>query len=51
MNLYEPKEDKMGEFQAMIGGTAVLCYALSIIFDNAGLGCLALGLTIYAMNN
>ena len=37
-------------FTAIVGGGAILCYILAIIFDNAGLGALALGLTIYALH-
>jgi len=36
-------------FVEIIGGSAVICYVLAILFNNAGLGALALGLTIYAI--
>ena len=36
-------------FQEVVGGTAILCYILAVVFDNAGFGALALGLTIYAI--
>jgi len=36
-------------FTEVIGAGAVICYLLAIIFDNAGWGCLALGLTIYTL--
>lgn len=38
-------------FSAIIGGWAVFCYVISIIFDSVGFGALALGLTIFALNN
>ena len=37
-------------FTAAVGTGAIICYVLAIIFDNAGLGALALGLTIYALH-
>jgi len=37
-------------FTAIVGSGAIICYILAIIFDNAGLGALALGLTIYALH-
>jgi hypothetical protein len=40
----------MNSFTGVIGTGAVICYILAIIFDNAGLGALALGLTIYALH-
>ena len=36
-------------FTEVVGVGAIICYALAIIFNNAGLGALALGLTIYAL--
>lgn len=38
-------------FTEIIGGGAIVCYVLAIVFDNAGLGALALGLTIYALHS
>lgn len=37
------------EFKTIIGTSALICYIGAIIFNNAGLGSLALGLTIYTM--
>ena len=37
-------------FTEVIGIGAIFCYVGAIIFDNAGLGALALGLTIYALH-
>ena len=37
-------------FSEVIGTGAIICYGLAIFFNNAGLGTLALGLTIYALN-
>ena len=37
-------------FTGAIGIGAVICYILAIVFDNSGLGALALGLTIYALH-
>ena len=39
----------MPTFSLVAGTGAVLCYALVIIFDNAGLGALAIGLTMYGI--
>lgn len=36
-------------FTEIVGGSAIACYVLAIIFNNAGFGALALGLTIYAL--
>lgn len=41
----------MGEFTIIVGMGAIVCYGLAIIFDNAGLGALALGLTIYGISS
>ena len=40
----------MNTFTGAIGISAIICYILAITFDNAGLGALALGLTIYALH-
>jgi len=36
-------------FFGMLGVWTIICYALAIIFNNVGLGALALGLTIYSL--
>lgn len=36
-------------FTAVVGVGALICYALGIIFNNAGLGALGIGLTLYAL--
>jgi hypothetical protein len=37
-------------FSAGIGVVALVCYGISIVFNNTGFGALALGLTIYALH-
>ena len=39
----------MSEFIAIVGTGAIVCYVLAILDNNAGLGALALGLTIYGL--
>ena len=36
-------------FTEIVGVGAIFCYIFAIIFNNAGFGSLALGLTIYAL--
>ena len=36
-------------FMEIVGGFAIICYILAILFNNVGLGALALGLTMYAL--
>jgi len=37
-------------FTAIVGVVSLVCYGLAILFNNAGLGALALGLTLYALH-
>ena len=36
-------------FTTVVGTGAIFCYILAILFDNTGLGSLAIGLTLYAL--
>jgi len=36
-------------FTGVVGAGAIVCYVLAIIFNNAGLGALGIGSTMYAL--
>ena len=36
-------------FIEIVGAGALVCYVVSILFNNVGFGCLAVGLTMYAL--